>query len=226
MRIKRHFSIVPHSPDTVELRYGVWNPSTITLTDESGSGYLLRILNRLDGSHSVEEIASAEDLPVSVIESVVEKLASANALESSATHALDHYLDQITPYMRTHEAKPNSAPRRVLLIGDDEATNQISSILRESNLRQEYTVRTADPLLRRLLLECGTSWLSDQLAFEEGVQAFPSDSWLVADTAELKRRIGRIEDAHRLAQLGLRVARDEAVRSRFVNLANETKPGK
>lgn len=61
---------------------------------------------------------------------------------------------------------------------------------------------------------------------EEGVQAFPSDTWLVADTAELKRRIGRIEDAHRLAQLGLRVARDEAVRSRFVNLANETKPGK
>lgn len=59
---------------------------------------------------------------------------------------------------------------------------------------------------------------------EEGVMAFPNDTWLMADTAELKRRIGRIEDAHQLAQRGLRIAKDEAVRSRFTNLANETRP--
>ena len=35
LRIKRQYSIVAHSPDVVELRHGVWNPISHTLTDES-----------------------------------------------------------------------------------------------------------------------------------------------------------------------------------------------
>lgn len=58
---------------------------------------------------------------------------------------------------------------------------------------------------------------------EEGVLAFPSDVALVADTAELKKRIGRREDAYQLAQLGLRVATDAPTKARFNALANETK---
>ena len=35
VRLKRHYSLIAHSPDTVELRHGVWNPTSVTLTDDT-----------------------------------------------------------------------------------------------------------------------------------------------------------------------------------------------
>ena len=35
LRLKRHYSIVAHSPDLVELRHGVWNPESYTFRDDA-----------------------------------------------------------------------------------------------------------------------------------------------------------------------------------------------
>src|SRR6516225_5782099 len=97
VRLKRHYSIIAHSPDTVELKYGVWNPVSFTLTDETGSGHLLGIVSRLDGRFSVEEIALAEGLTKANVESLIERLAEQNLIEDQSTHALDYFLDHISP---------------------------------------------------------------------------------------------------------------------------------
>jgi bacteriocin biosynthesis cyclodehydratase domain-containing protein len=172
VRLKRHYSIIAHSPDTVELRYGVWNPVSFTLTDETGSGHLLGSLGRLDGRFSVEEIAYAEGVPKSNVESLLEQLAELNLLENQSTHALDYYLDQISPNLLVHEGRHKDPPFPVVLFGDLAVSERIAGILSSSALHSQYSVLTADVALRRLLLQCGTSWLSDSLAFEEGVRPF------------------------------------------------------
>ncbi len=172
LRLKRHYSIIAHSPDVAELRYGVWNPVSFTLTDDSASGHLLGILSRLDGRFSAAEIAAAEGIPKSDVEKVVEQLTELSLLEDQSTHALDYYLDHIAPNLSTHEGKSKESPSSVILFGDLEVSEQIARILNASSLQDQYNVVAADDSLRGLLSECGKSWIFDSLDFEEGVRPF------------------------------------------------------
>lgn len=99
-------------------------------------------------------------------------------------------------------------------------------------MRLLMTARERARSPRRDLYEAlATTWVHAPVApknenlalLEEGVLAFPSDVPLVADTAELKRRIGRLEDANALAQLGLKVAADDPTRERFSRLEADTR---
>jgi hypothetical protein len=61
-RVPPSFSIVAHSPDVVELRRGAWNPVSITLTDESGSGKLFQALDLMNGEATLQEVADRAGL--------------------------------------------------------------------------------------------------------------------------------------------------------------------
>src|SRR5437870_3451757 len=148
LRLKRHYSIIAHSPDVAELRYGVWNPVSFTLTDDSASGHLFRILSRLDGRFSVAEIATAEGIPKSDVEAVIERLAELKLIENQSTHALDYYLDHLVPNLLAHEGKSKESPSSVILFGDLEVSGQIAGILSSSSLHDQYNVLTADDSLR------------------------------------------------------------------------------
>src|SRR5213592_4884564 len=74
LRLKLHYSVVPHSSDVVELRHGTWNAISFTLSDEGGAGRLARIVNRLDGRLSAAQIAAAEAVPASDVEALVDEL--------------------------------------------------------------------------------------------------------------------------------------------------------
>lgn len=117
-RIPRHFSIIAHGPDTVELRHGVWNPASFTLTDEKGSGRLARIVLALDGTHSAAEIAREEAVPRSDVEGVLDHLRQLDVLEQDGpVSSLDYYLDGMVPPLKPDQAP---SPRPVLLLGDEE----------------------------------------------------------------------------------------------------------
>src|SRR5438552_18119619 len=96
-RIKRHFSLIFHSPDSVELRHGVWNPLSFTVNDEAKSGNLVRLLTRLDGSVSPSELAKQEQVPTSEVEALIDHLIQLDVIEFSATTALDYSLDTMIP---------------------------------------------------------------------------------------------------------------------------------
>lgn len=171
VRLKRHYSIVAHSPDVAELRYGVWNPVSFTLTDNNSSGHLVRILRRLDGSASAAEIAESEGVPESAVDLVLRELSKLDLIEDHPSHALDYYLDHVVPNLTVQEARSESSPSTVVLLGDRIVSEQIAGILTSTSLRDQYEVVMADDCMRRLL-DRATSWRFNSLDFEEDMRPF------------------------------------------------------
>lgn len=171
MRMKRHFSLVAHGSDVVELRHGVWNPTSITLTDESNSGILFRILSRLDGSASAAEIAKSEKVPVAEVEALLDHLIQVDAIESKSTSAFDLYLDQFAPALKGNGTV--SIPERPLaLLGDSALVQiilgQLVAGLPDARVR---VIAESDPG-RQILARNETGWLLDGLVFQEKLLQF------------------------------------------------------
>jgi bacteriocin biosynthesis cyclodehydratase domain-containing protein len=173
MRLKRHYSLVTHGADVVELRYGVWNPNSITLTDESKSGTLLRILSRLDGSISPNEIAKVEKIPQAEVEALIDHLVQLNAVESASAHALDQYLDQLVPALKS-ESTSLLPERPILLLGDPGLTEPIRQLLASSLPDTSITVLDKRDPGVQVLERNETGWLLDGLAFQEKMLQFAS----------------------------------------------------
>ena len=171
LRLKRHYSIVAHSPDLVELRHGVWNPESYTFRDDAGSGRLFRIMKRLDGTAAPSQIAREEDVPLEDVEGLIDHLQTLGVLESSATTALDHYIDTLVPW-RSDGAR---STQTVLQLGDAEPTTAIADYLRASLPDVEMRVLGADDPVRRLITSLSGPELLDGLAFEEALEV--ADGW-------------------------------------------------
>jgi len=128
-RLRPHFSVIAHSPDLVEIRYGVWNATSFTLRDETGSGKLCRLLLRLDGSVSVEDIAASERVGSDEVEGLIERLNELGVLEAGASNAIDFVLDRTSGASAAGlEGQSRTTP--VKLIGDAELANAIADLIR------------------------------------------------------------------------------------------------
>jgi len=130
-RIRPYFSVVAHSPDTAEIRYGVWNATSCTLRDESNSGMLTRLLLRLDGTSSVDEIADSERVGRDEVERLLERLNEHGIIETGATNALDFVLDR-TPGARGARVEAPDRPMPVAIVGDVELFGTVAGLLRGS----------------------------------------------------------------------------------------------
>src|SRR5262245_21652468 len=96
-RVKRHYSVIGHSPDEVELRCGVWNPVSVTVSDRHGSGRPWRLVSQLDGTLSTADLATRERVSRAEVEELVDTLDQLGAIEREPTSALEHYLgDTVT----------------------------------------------------------------------------------------------------------------------------------
>jgi bacteriocin biosynthesis cyclodehydratase domain-containing protein len=141
-RIRRCYSIVVHDPDNAELRYGVWNPVSFTLSDDSKAGRLASALLALREFRQEDELAHAVGMSRGDAAALYDELASLGALEEIAASALDHYVDQQVPALR---ADPGIAdrPRRIILVGDSELVAESASAL--ALALPEVTVERAPP---------------------------------------------------------------------------------
>jgi bacteriocin biosynthesis cyclodehydratase domain-containing protein len=164
-RLKRSLTVVAHSADRVELRSGVWNPASVTLSDETQSGALLRIISRLDGSISPRRLAAEEDLPREDVERVIDHLMKAGAIEEEATTALDHYLEQSLSW--TLAVERDAPPLR--LLGDAALGARLAELLGDSLLDAELDGRP-DPLWDQLGGD--VDWLDDGLRFRQRLERF------------------------------------------------------
>jgi bacteriocin biosynthesis cyclodehydratase domain-containing protein len=170
-RLKRHFSVVPHSPDVVELRHGTWNAVSFTLSDDGGAGRLARIVKRLDGRLSTDEIAAAEEVPESDVEALVEQLTSLGVLEDGPQHALDYYLDHVVPNLSPYGER-RRGPSSLVILGDGALTNELKHALGSSVAANELEILEADAHARERLMRSAAVWDSDPLTFEEEAAAF------------------------------------------------------
>jgi bacteriocin biosynthesis cyclodehydratase domain-containing protein len=171
LRIKRQYSIVAHSPHVVELRGGVWNATSFTLTDESESGHLYRVLARLDGSMSPVEIARREQVPEEEVQALLDHLVQLDVVESSAASALDYYLDQLVPHLG-QRAAADRACSAVTIVGDaalgTEIRRQLTASLPDLDVSE---AAAGDPALAALAAG-DTGWLTSSLEFEKRIEAF------------------------------------------------------
>lgn len=174
LRLKRHYSILAHSTNVVELRHGAWNALSFTLADEQESGKLLGVLSRLDGKSSIGEIATAEQMPKTDVEALVDQLSDLGLLETDAEHVLDYYVEHIIPNLLPYGREKDVPEASVVLFGERQVADEIARVLRSSAPQNEYEVVDGDDGLRNMLLRGATSWASDGLRFEEEAEAFAS----------------------------------------------------
>ena len=147
-RLRRTFTVIGHSPDTVELRTGVWNPQSFTIKDESGRGRVLNLILGLDGSSTPRELAKREGASRADVEAVIDHLYSLGAIETEPPSALDAYLDTVAALGRARD--PKDIADRVLLLGDPALTEQVGALLGEDLGVPVVPVDSDDRLWTRL----------------------------------------------------------------------------
>lgn len=84
-RLRPEYCVVAHGPGVVELRSGVWNPRSVTLTDPQEHSRLLEIVDRLDGTAGPEEIARSLGIGADQVEAVIDQLVSQGAASIGPT---------------------------------------------------------------------------------------------------------------------------------------------
>jgi bacteriocin biosynthesis cyclodehydratase domain-containing protein len=188
-RIKRHYSLIAHSPDTVELRHGVWNPVSYTLTDTAGAGRLFALLDQLDGTRTPAEIADAVGVSRTEVNDLVDHLMSLGAVESGPANPLDYYLDQMRPVPLA--PLPAAERPRVVLLGDPASCSEIRRHLLDSLPDARVDLLPEDDPAQALLAGRDVGWLSDGLEFESRLRACAS--WEGAFTVLAERAVDPIQ---------------------------------
>lgn len=171
-RVPPSFSIVAHSPDVVELRRGAWNPVSITLTDQTGSGKLFRALDLMDGSATLQEVADGAGLTPDDARNLVAYLARQDAVESEPRSALDQHL---TLYRETLGAAGESRLRfdRLTCLGSEELAGQIGEQLEELGL--PFSRSLADAADTESLCSADFTLADDPLTFRRALERF--EAW-------------------------------------------------
>ncbi|MFF9350080.1 TOMM precursor leader peptide-binding protein [Streptomyces sp. NPDC014734] len=167
-RLRRSYSVIGHSPDVVEIRTGVWNHRSFTLTDERASGKLYALVRGLDGSLSHRELASQVGVPRAEVEAVVDHLATLDALEWSPHSALDAYLETIGP-LRTADAGTTSY-KRVFVLGDPVLAEHLAASISEAGDVKAEVLGTQSPVAQALS-RAGADTLNDGLRLAELVRS-------------------------------------------------------
>jgi thiazole/oxazole-forming peptide maturase SagC family component len=174
LRIKRHYSIIAHSPDVVELRYGVWNPISHVLTDDTESGHLFNLVSALDGSSSARELALQEKVSQEEVEALLDHLIQLGVVESGPSNVLDHYLDNIVPTLGRFAARSPTA-RSAVLFGDPALTGEIKRYLEQSLPQLELAMANPDDKAFTSLWQTDPSRLSNTLEFQRLLVQF--EAW-------------------------------------------------
>jgi bacteriocin biosynthesis cyclodehydratase domain-containing protein len=168
-RLKRYFSLIAHSPDVVELRSGVWNVVSHTVSDDTESGKLFSMLQQLDGTHTAKQIARDLAVPRHHVEALIDHLDGLGLIEESSTTALDYYLDTVTPWRVDNS---DSKPRPVTIIGDNTLVASVESQLKgRVEITTDIAADDGMPAWRGLKNR-NREWLFDGLAFQDLLLSF------------------------------------------------------
>jgi bacteriocin biosynthesis cyclodehydratase domain-containing protein len=141
-RVRPAFSVVAHSADVVELRRGVWNPVSITLTDRSGSGKLFRALELMTGEATLSEIAERVSITNDEAEKLVLFLNRHDAIEVEPRSAFDAQLDLYRDTLG-NGAGGGVKFERAVFLGTADLTEQICTELAE--LTGELPIERLEP---------------------------------------------------------------------------------
>lgn len=169
LRIKSHFSIIPHSAQQVELRSGVWNPTSFIINDESNTNKLYAILKDLNGNLTAQEMAKKHHVSRAEIEAILDNLQQLNVIESTNSEAITNYMEHFV----IQSAGLNKNEKNILIIGEDVISHEIKRILGNTmNKNSIATLDVADPAIK--CIKTNAQWMFDSFMLQEAVDRF---SW-------------------------------------------------
>lgn len=173
LRIKPHFTLIPHSLDQVELRQGVWNPLSFTLSDESGKGKLFSILKDLNGQYSIGDISKKHNVARADVEGVLDQLQHYGVIESSPSTLLDYYIEQACPsVMQRLYPSLQINSKKIILLGDNSITQTLINIIGNYFGCDQIQCLDQSSLQYQMLMGAGDHWLYDALKFENQIQLY------------------------------------------------------
>ena len=170
-RIRRQFSLVTHSPDVAELRYGVWNSVSFNLRDDAKSGHLAKLLMRLDGTSSLQEIAKEEGIAIDEVNRVVSNLEELGVLESEARNVVDYALEHI-PGSGGDPVDLAAAATPLDIIGDTELASALARLVAATLPKASITIHGPTSPLSAALGNAALSSKEDGLRFHEANEPF------------------------------------------------------
>ena len=194
-RVRPSFSVVAHSADVIELRRGVWNPVSITLTDKGGSGKLLRALELMNGESTLEEIAARTALTKDEADNLVSFLTRYDAIETKPGSALDYQLELVRETLGAG-TETSLSIERVVFLGGPGLAGEVAEQLAE--LEGPISALTAAPELEETLTGTDFTLVDDPLAFRREMARFSDwkDSLVVVASATihpiLLRNVNRV----------------------------------
>jgi bacteriocin biosynthesis cyclodehydratase domain-containing protein len=170
-RLRPSFSVIPHSPNVVELRRGVWNPISITLTDRTEAGKLARALELMTGELSMGEIVAQAGLSDAEDKELVSFLSRHNVIETKPGSAFDTILDVVRGTLVGGESRLGAD--KIVFIGDAEVTVDIMRQLDSFGHGLRYDV--VDEATTARLSGQDLTVSEDPLALREELRAY--DDW-------------------------------------------------
>lgn len=169
LRIKTQFSIIPHSAQQVELRSGVWNPTSFIINDESNTNKLYAILKDLNGSLTTQEMAKKHHISRAEIEAILDHLQQLNVIENATPEVLNNDME----YFAVQSGGLNDSVKNILIIGEDVICHEIKRILiNTTHANSIATLDVTDPAIKNI--KANSQWMFDSFMLEEAVEQF---SW-------------------------------------------------
>lgn len=129
IRIKPVYSVVVHSPNTVELRQGVWNSVSHMLNDEKEDNILAEIVLGLKAQLPLPDISKNLGISRAKVESVLDHLHQLGVLQTGAESFLDYYVENYIPSLRSTLYNKYKIQMPVVLLGDIDLVQQIKKQL-------------------------------------------------------------------------------------------------
>jgi bacteriocin biosynthesis cyclodehydratase domain-containing protein len=135
---------------------------SFTLYDDSKSGRLCHILQRLDGSISPAGLAKETGASREEVEQIIDHLDELGVVEDTPSSALDYYLDTMVPTI-SGSRSPNIRP--VTILGDDDIARTIGSGITAALPQATVSIpESTDPDLQNLF-EGDLEWMSNGDAY-------------------------------------------------------------
>jgi thiazole/oxazole-forming peptide maturase SagC family component len=165
LKIKRHFSIIPHSAQQVELRSGIWSPTSFVINDESNTNKLYAILKDLNGEHGVQDIAKRNNVACAEVESILDHLQQLNVLENSSVETTNYYTENLLAQSAATGCKMDN----ILIIGESDIYGEIKRTLTKAGIKSTIeTLNVKDPVIKDI--KANTAWLFDNFMQQETIE--------------------------------------------------------
>jgi len=148
-RIRPHYSVVPHSPDTVELRAGVWNPVSITLNDSTASGKLHRTLELLDGTRELAAVEREAGISREELESLLSHLEHYNAISTGPDNFLDYQVELLGGTL-ANIGEPHRQMPKIEILSDSALGNDLATHISDCG-DSPHVIGVADSLFASLM---------------------------------------------------------------------------